>query len=106
MYGAFEFHGRSRLFPFLDHNAPTLQMLVDFCEDAYTFLGDSASNVVGLHCKVRLQAHCFWFCIFVVIRSVFVVVRFSLFYLLWGIQCRRFVVPRGLCENVEFALSG
>lgn len=52
VYGAFEFHGRCRLFPFLDHNAPTLGMLADFAEDAYDFLGESEHNVVGLHCKV------------------------------------------------------
>jgi hypothetical protein len=57
VYGRHEFHGRCRLFPFLDHNAPTLDMMVDFCEDAAAFLAESPQTVIGIHCKVR---KCCW----------------------------------------------
>eukprot|EP00286_Rhodomonas_abbreviata_P000128 CAMPEP_0181290110 /NCGR_PEP_ID=MMETSP1101-20121128/1243_1 /TAXON_ID=46948 /ORGANISM="Rhodomonas abbreviata, Strain Caron Lab Isolate" /LENGTH=633 /DNA_ID=CAMNT_0023394381 /DNA_START=347 /DNA_END=2244 /DNA_ORIENTATION=- len=38
-------------YPFRDHNAPSLETLMNFCEDATAWLNDSPSNVVAVHCQ-------------------------------------------------------
>ena len=38
-------------FPFPDHEAPRLNELMKFCEDARKFLDESELNVVAIHCK-------------------------------------------------------
>ena len=38
-------------FPFDDHEAPKFQTIIDFCKDAYQFLTEDPSHVVGIHCK-------------------------------------------------------
>lgn len=36
---------------FPDHNVPTLDIILRFCQDAYTFLKESNENVIVIHCK-------------------------------------------------------
>ncbi|KAL9557418.1 hypothetical protein PS6_001849 [Mucor atramentarius] len=38
-------------FPFLDHQAPSFDTLVDFCVDASAWLDKDKENVVVIHCK-------------------------------------------------------
>ena len=38
-------------FPFKDHEAPPLNLMRPFCEDAKKFLDEDEKNVVGIHCK-------------------------------------------------------
>ena len=38
-------------FPFKDHEAPPLNLIRPFCEDAKKFLDEDEKNVVGIHCK-------------------------------------------------------
>ena len=38
-------------FPFPDHEAPPLNELMNFCQDAKKFLDESELNVVAVHCK-------------------------------------------------------
>lgn len=45
------FHGCFRRFPFDDHNAPSLTLILQFVLDAATFLDADESNVVAIHCK-------------------------------------------------------
>jgi phosphatidylinositol-3,4,5-trisphosphate 3-phosphatase/dual-specificity protein phosphatase PTEN len=38
-------------FPFQDHEAPPLNLIRPFCEDAKKFLEEDNKNVVAIHCK-------------------------------------------------------
>ena len=38
-------------FPFKDHEAPPLNLMRPFCEDAKQFLDEDENNVIGVHCK-------------------------------------------------------
>ena len=38
-------------FPFKDHEAPPLNLIKPFCEDAKKFLDEDEKNVIGVHCK-------------------------------------------------------
>ena len=38
-------------YPFQDHEAPPLDLIYPFCEDAKKFLDESEENVVAVHCK-------------------------------------------------------
>ena len=38
-------------FPFKDHEAPPLNLIRPFCEDAKSFLDEDKENVVAIHCK-------------------------------------------------------
>ena len=38
-------------FPFRDHEAPPLNLIRPFCEDAKQFLDENKENVVSIHCK-------------------------------------------------------
>ncbi|ORC93690.1 putative tyrosine phosphatase [Trypanosoma theileri] len=46
------FKGRSKRFPFDDHNAPCpISLIIDFVSDATDFLEEDRRNVVVVHCK-------------------------------------------------------
>ena len=34
-----------------DHNAPELELIVEFCKDVHEFLGRDKENVIAIHCK-------------------------------------------------------
>ena len=38
-------------YPFVDHEAPPISLLISFCEDAKAFLEEDEKNVVAIHCK-------------------------------------------------------
>lgn len=38
-------------FPFKDHNSPTLEQMVEFCEAADKYLGEDPKNTFAVHCK-------------------------------------------------------
>ena len=38
-------------YPFQDHEAPPLELIYPFCQDAKKFLDESEENVVAIHCK-------------------------------------------------------
>ena len=43
--------GRTKRFPFDDHNPPPLGLIPKFCEDAASFLQREPAGVVAVHCK-------------------------------------------------------
>ena len=38
-------------FPFKDHEAPPLNLMMPFCEDAKKFLDEDENNIIAVHCK-------------------------------------------------------
>ncbi|KUF94611.1 hypothetical protein AM588_10007265 [Phytophthora nicotianae] len=45
------FDGRVKNYPIEDHNVPTLQMMMAFCDEAAAWLDANEKHVVALHCK-------------------------------------------------------
>lgn len=41
-------------FPFDDHNCPPIQLIVLFCQSAYSWLKEDIENVVVVHCKAGM----------------------------------------------------
>ncbi|MQL76270.1 hypothetical protein Taro_008656 [Colocasia esculenta] len=41
-------------FPFDDHNCPPLQLVISFCQSAYSWLKEDIENVVVVHCKAGM----------------------------------------------------
>ena len=39
------------IFPFQDHEAPPLNLMKSFCEDAKKFLDEDEKNIIAVHCK-------------------------------------------------------
>uniref|UniRef100_A0AAV1UPR0 Phosphatidylinositol-3,4,5-trisphosphate 3-phosphatase n=1 Tax=Peronospora matthiolae TaxID=2874970 RepID=A0AAV1UPR0_9STRA len=50
-YSPITFDGRVKRFPIEDHNVPSFQTMVAFCEEAAAWLAGSKKHVVVLHCK-------------------------------------------------------
>lgn len=50
-YDSSVFGGRVDSYPIMDHNVPSLELMVDFCERAYTWQNTHEQNVLVLHCK-------------------------------------------------------
>ena len=42
---------KQAIFPFKDHEAPPLNLMKSFCEDAKKFLDEDKKNIVAVHCK-------------------------------------------------------
>ncbi|VAI15249.1 unnamed protein product [Triticum turgidum subsp. durum] len=51
LYDASLFEGKVACFPFDDHNCPPIQLVISFCQSAYSWLKEDIENVVVIHCK-------------------------------------------------------
>lgn len=40
--------------PFDDHNCPPIQLIISFCQSAYSWLKQDIENVVVVHCKAGM----------------------------------------------------
>ncbi|CAI8604926.1 unnamed protein product [Vicia faba] len=54
LYDASLFEGKVASFPFDDHNCPPIQLIVSFCQSAYSWLKQDIENVVVVHCKAGM----------------------------------------------------
>ncbi|XP_043709936.1 phosphatidylinositol 3,4,5-trisphosphate 3-phosphatase and protein-tyrosine-phosphatase PTEN2A-like [Telopea speciosissima] len=54
LYDASLFEGKVACFPFDDHNCPPLQLVLLFCQSAYSWLKEDIENVVVVHCKAGM----------------------------------------------------
>ncbi|XP_010922080.1 phosphatidylinositol 3,4,5-trisphosphate 3-phosphatase and protein-tyrosine-phosphatase PTEN2A [Elaeis guineensis] len=54
LYDASLFEGKVACFPFDDHNCPPLQLIISFCQSAYSWLKEDIENVVVIHCKAGM----------------------------------------------------
>jgi phosphatidylinositol-3,4,5-trisphosphate 3-phosphatase and dual-specificity protein phosphatase PTEN len=50
-YDAAKFHYRVAQFAFDDHNCPSIQLILEFCQDVALYLAEHPENVVAIHCK-------------------------------------------------------
>lgn len=50
-YDHAKFHGRVSRYPFEDHNAPPIDLIVKCCADIHAWLGEDENHVVGINCK-------------------------------------------------------
>ncbi|KAH6772699.1 PTEN 2 [Perilla frutescens var. frutescens] len=54
LYDASLFEGKVASFPFDDHNCPPIQLIISFCQSAYSWLKEDIENVVVVHCKAGM----------------------------------------------------
>lgn len=54
LYDASLLEGKVASFPFDDHNCPPIQLVVSFCQSAYSWLKEDIENVVVVHCKAGM----------------------------------------------------
>lgn len=50
----YEFSLQVASFPFDDHNCPPTQLIISFCQSAYSWLKEDIENVVVVHCKAGM----------------------------------------------------
>ncbi|XVF67529.1 hypothetical protein PTKIN_Ptkin10aG0128600 [Pterospermum kingtungense] len=54
LYDASLLEGKVASFPFDDHNCPPIQLIISFCQSAYSWLKEDIENVVVVHCKAGM----------------------------------------------------
>ncbi|KAL8060636.1 hypothetical protein ABFX02_02G037300 [Erythranthe guttata] len=54
LYDASLLEGKVASFPFDDHNCPPIQLIISFCQSAYSWLKEDIDNVVVVHCKAGM----------------------------------------------------
>nr|GMD90375.1 phosphatidylinositol 3,4,5-trisphosphate 3-phosphatase and protein-tyrosine-phosphatase PTEN2A [Ipomoea batatas] len=54
LYDVSLFEGKVASFPFDDHNCPPIQLIMSFCQSAYSWLKEDIENVVVVHCKAGM----------------------------------------------------
>ncbi|GAB4838719.1 Phosphatidylinositol 3,4,5-trisphosphate 3-phosphatase and protein-tyrosine-phosphatase pten2a [Ancistrocladus abbreviatus] len=54
LYNASLFEGKVASFPFDDRNCPPIQLIILFCQSAYSWLKEDIENVVVVHCKAGM----------------------------------------------------
>jgi len=61
---------RQGYYPFMDHEAPPLDMIYPFCQDAKAFMEEDPKNVVAIHCKAgKGRSGTFVCCLMLFLRS-------------------------------------
>ena len=68
------------IFPFQDHEAPPLNLMKSFCEDAKKFLDEDKNNVVAVHCKAGKGRTGTLICCLLLYMNVFETAKESLLY--------------------------
>jgi len=51
IYDPEKFQGRVKHFPFYDHNAPPVNLIVECCHDILEWVNSDEDHVAGVHCK-------------------------------------------------------
>lgn len=54
LYNASLFQGKVASFPFDDHNCPPIDLILQFCRSASSWLKQDDNNVVAVHCKAGI----------------------------------------------------
>ena len=58
-------------YPFPDHEAPPLNLLLPFCQDAKAFLEENEKNIVAVHCKAGKGRTGTFICCLMIYLSIF-----------------------------------
>jgi phosphatidylinositol-3,4,5-trisphosphate 3-phosphatase/dual-specificity protein phosphatase PTEN len=58
-------------YPFPDHEAPPLNLLLPFCQDAKAFLEENQDNIVAVHCKAGKGRTGTFICCLMIYLSIF-----------------------------------
>ena len=67
-------------FPFEDHEAPPLNLMKSFCEDAKRFLEEDNKNIVAIHCKAGKGRTGTMICCLLLYMKIFDTAKESLYY--------------------------
>ena len=68
------------IFPFKDHEAPPLNLMKSFCEDAKKFLDEDNKNIVAIHCKAGKGRTGTMICCLLMYMNIFETSKESLYY--------------------------
>ena len=68
------------VFPFKDHEAPPLNLIKAFCEDAKKFLDENYKNMVAIHCKAGKGRTGTMICCLLMYMNIFETAKEALYY--------------------------
>ena len=68
------------VFPFKDHEAPPLNLMKSFCEDAKKFLDEDDKNIVAIHCKAGKGRTGTMICCLLMYMNIFETAKEALYY--------------------------